>query len=552
MFSPYTQPQKPAEWVDPLDLNLYLKGSAYKQQVAEGNLKRIQDQYESLFSVPSYGIDSQRLSEIEQNFRNDLSKMDLGNLSDLSSMSNMNNLINKYTSNNNPDGKDLIAIAKRGNKFKAWEENIRKFQEKGQQIPVWNLKSYNEALNYYEGDNFETERSFSGDITPGFDWDKHNKEIENLVPEKERMKKSGFNQEYYKGKTYQSAFNAFMQGLNQPGALEDLQKQFEYYYGNEDYGELDKKLALQQIQELSHVAKYSEDEELRNQAINNIKYWEQYANTVNPTTSKQQAFEHYKKINADNFAQTVTNYGLKDVKLSEDGAIKMRHNNEMELIRKRGEVQKSLLDTKLSTALQKANSSGTKVTSMQTYLMKELLEKGYDGDLYKPNSSEILDETDLTKILQTLNASKPNTENEVKSDKVREDLVSFKEIYSKNKNAMENIFKQKAGNLGYFFDVDDIEEVTWNNETKRYEVTVDDAGTTEEISFTQEEVDELKTNSPQPVEEKENQSNINENPKYEDVYVYGDQEYTFKQLVDHYKSEEVALKAIQDNKMKKK
>ena len=41
VFGPYTQPVKPAEWVDPLDLNMYAKGMMYKQEMAEKNLKSI-------------------------------------------------------------------------------------------------------------------------------------------------------------------------------------------------------------------------------------------------------------------------------------------------------------------------------------------------------------------------------------------------------------------------------------------------------------------------------------------------------------------------------
>jgi hypothetical protein len=39
VFGPYTTPVKPAEWVDPLNLDLYLKGTMYKQELAERTYK---------------------------------------------------------------------------------------------------------------------------------------------------------------------------------------------------------------------------------------------------------------------------------------------------------------------------------------------------------------------------------------------------------------------------------------------------------------------------------------------------------------------------------
>jgi hypothetical protein len=335
VFGPYTQPVKPAEWVDPLDLNLYAKGTMYKQQLAEQNLQNLTEKFASAFNVPAYGIDAQELGLIENDFKEKLKSLNLSNLSDMSTVSQMRGLINQYTSPTTAEGKKMLSIGSRGYKFKDWEEKIKKYEEKGLQVPVWNLKAYQDAQNYYAGNEFQENKSFTGDVKAGFDWDKHNKSLVAGVPEMEQLKKAGPNNEIYKGKTYNALYGKFYEGLNQPGALDDLRSQFEYNYGNEDYSQLDKELAKQQIQKLNYIIQTTDNPLTLQQAKQDLDYWDDFANSVTPTTSKEDAFKHYVQINAEDFARTNTNYALKDSKMSDSNKLYTEHSYRMEEIKAR-------------------------------------------------------------------------------------------------------------------------------------------------------------------------------------------------------------------------
>jgi hypothetical protein len=127
VFGPYTQPVKPAEWVDPLDLNLYAKGTMYKQQLAEQNLQNISDTYNNLFSRNVYGADKRKLGELEQQFKQELSGLNLNNLGDMSTVSQIRNLIGKYS--NNPEASAGI---QRGALWDSETERRKKAEEKGE------------------------------------------------------------------------------------------------------------------------------------------------------------------------------------------------------------------------------------------------------------------------------------------------------------------------------------------------------------------------------------------------------------------------------------
>jgi hypothetical protein len=148
VFGPYTQPVKPAEWVDPLDLNLYAKGTAYKQDLAERNLQNITDAYNSLFSKNVYGPDKRKLAELEEQFKQDLNSLNISNLADMGTVSQIRGLIGKYS--NNPEA---LAGIKRGAYWDSELEKKQKAEEKGEYYtspPLTTLENYFNQDNFYE------------------------------------------------------------------------------------------------------------------------------------------------------------------------------------------------------------------------------------------------------------------------------------------------------------------------------------------------------------------------------------------------------------------
>jgi len=206
-FGPYTTPVQPAPFVDPLDLNMYAKGMAYKQQLAEENLKKFTDKFSSAFNLPAYGVDAQQLSKLEQDFKNKLDSLNLSDLSNMSTASQMNGLINQYTSGATKEGKDLMAIAKRGSFYQNEAKKQQEAEEKG--LPYYS-RGFEQLQNYYNGEEFFTDPKdlslSSGFI--GVNLSKERNEALKNVP-KEKYLKNGRYYERYNQDALNEALNMF-------------------------------------------------------------------------------------------------------------------------------------------------------------------------------------------------------------------------------------------------------------------------------------------------------------------------------------------------------
>ena len=87
IFTPYTQPVKPAEFVGTVDLNVYAKGLANQQQMYEQNLKSLTDDFSKLFNRNAYGPDKERLKALENQLREEVGSINLSDLTDMGTSS---------------------------------------------------------------------------------------------------------------------------------------------------------------------------------------------------------------------------------------------------------------------------------------------------------------------------------------------------------------------------------------------------------------------------------------------------------------------------------
>jgi len=155
VFGPYTQPVKSAEWVDPLDLNMYAKGTMYKQEMAEKNLKSIVDTHSALMSLPAYGPDKQKLAEIDQQFRQQIGSMNISNLGDMSTMSQVKGVLGQYTTN-----ADVLAIAQRGSIYKSMLEEKESADKKNK---IYLNEGMDELNDYFQGEDYIQNLKFGND-----------------------------------------------------------------------------------------------------------------------------------------------------------------------------------------------------------------------------------------------------------------------------------------------------------------------------------------------------------------------------------------------------
>lgn len=162
IFTPYTRPVKPAEFVGTIDLDVYAKGLLNKQQMYEQNLKSITDDFNKLFNRNAYGPDKERLIALENQFREEVGNINLTDLTDMTTASKIKNLIRTYGSD-----PQIQAIAKRTAIYEAELEKQQKAMEKGQSYVSPALET---LTDYYNQENFyekpENLNLSTGWITP--------------------------------------------------------------------------------------------------------------------------------------------------------------------------------------------------------------------------------------------------------------------------------------------------------------------------------------------------------------------------------------------------
>jgi hypothetical protein len=350
-------------------------------------------------------------------------------------MGQIKGVINQFSND-----KDILGIGQRGTKYNEWEKQIKDYQEKGKFVPAWKLKAYNDAQNYYNGKDFISDKKFSGTITPGFDWDKHNKTLVEETPEYHQLKKVGGNNDLYQGKTYESLLGKFYEGLKQPGAYDDLNAQFEHFYGNEDYAKQDQQTALQQVNRLQGIIQNSNNPILIEKAKRDLDYWDDFANTVNPNTSKEDAFERFIKSNAEDFARTNTNYALKESKMSDATKLEKDFIYDKALIQEREKA--SIVRTQQKQNL-KAQLGNVKLDPTH----RKLIESGIDNDydVFKPGSTtEYKSAKELIDMGISLSSSEPKTTEEKEETKqVNEEYKAQYKSWLENSKALDTYYQNK-------------------------------------------------------------------------------------------------------------
>lgn len=184
-FTPYSQMVNLAQWTDPMDLNMYAKGLAYREEIAKNNLENLSQSLGAINSINTYGVDAQQLDKIKGELRNKLSSLSGGNLTDLNTFSQMKGIINEFSNRD-----DMQAIYKRISTYNREMQAKRKAEEKGRPYSSPALESLE---SYWSGKDFYTNPEglnlSSGWLSP--DVTKFMKEIRESAKKKVYDSKSG-------------------------------------------------------------------------------------------------------------------------------------------------------------------------------------------------------------------------------------------------------------------------------------------------------------------------------------------------------------------------
>jgi hypothetical protein len=473
-FSPYTIPQEPAKWVNPLDLNMVYKDISHKDDIAKQNLDELQQISTQLSSLPVFGADAEMLQQKLQKLKSDMSGLNLTNLGDYNTVSQIKGLISGFKNN-----EEVLNATKRGSFYKQELQKKKDYEEKGKTYVSPGLRK---AEKYYGSGEYIKDLKFnqSGFVAPD---DKELDLIAKNTPEWENIVTKGGYDVTQKGKAIDKLqANYLTHFTTNPQWSALLNDQFEQGLEGIDMNQLYNS-GINGIKELFPYLPKEQQQE----ALQDIQeaYQIQQNNPYATSALKDKLRDDFFKNQAYMAAQAKTYVNTTDKKANEFSKIAVQHQNAKELVKER---EKAAIN-KIQEQQRLKSLAGSVSDPLQRKLLERGIEAGYSTELLNEDGTNFKTNPEL--VAMGLKTDK--LEDKPKAEVIRQDLTSFKEIYNNNKNKVTEALKAKAGALGYFFDDADIENVIWDKETNRYTVTVDDAGTTEDISFTQDEIDDIST-----------------------------------------------------------
>lgn len=505
IYNPYNEVVQPAKFVAPMDLNLLLKGTRYKQQKSDQHLAEIQNSINNVLAIPAYGKDKEVLNKKIQELQQAMGSLDITDLESPNSKQQVNSLINQFSQD-----KDVQAVAQRGHSYENMLVEKQEAEKKGNRYINYGLDDLNE---YYSGDNYIRDYKFSNNGYLGADVGKIMENIKKTMTPTKTTKTlpngEVITEEKYDTDALLENTKLQLQNSNWEREIKDRTQR---KYKNENIDDY----ALQHASELESIASQnlsnayfiygdpSSTKEQREKAVADI-YKSQKdlatANSIKNNPYHGQAFllgeiDNEKNKSINQVAEALNYHQESLPKLGEAYKMAEEHKHDFAIKAVEHKYRMGEIKAREDAAINKIQEL-QRLKSLAGNISDPLSRKLIEMGIKKGLTSELLNEEGTgfktNAELVALGLEPDEQENKPKGEIVRQSTESFREIYNTNKDIVEKAIKDKAGALGFFFDADDIEELTWDKETNRYTVKVDDAGTTQDISFTQDEIDNMST-----------------------------------------------------------
>lgn len=196
---------EPNRFVAPIDPSIYMQGVQYSEQLAKSNLQDISALHNSIFNIPTYGKDKEKLMELDANLKQQLQGMNLSNLGSMESSSQIKNLISSAA--NNPD---VAGIAQR---YGSYSQELKKQQDAEAKGQTYVSPLLRQANNYYNSGTYKTDTRFNGSgfVAPDT---KDLDEIAKNTPEWENITTKNGYDITQKGKAEGALFNNYYNHFN--------------------------------------------------------------------------------------------------------------------------------------------------------------------------------------------------------------------------------------------------------------------------------------------------------------------------------------------------
>jgi len=224
-FSQYSQVVKPAEYVEPVSLDLLAKGTMYKEQMLEQNLEGISNLIYNTENMPSLqGIDTEKKNEIINNIKEQASQLSYSDLANPAVANQLKSYITSVTKD-----PDMQGIMQRGYSYETELKNKKDAKAKGKNYysPI-----IDQANSYMNAGTYLKESRFNGEGFVDPELQKLKAEYLKNVPKVKTQKKVGGY--WVETESYdQDALNANLSELySRPDAQEYLNYTFAQKYAD--------------------------------------------------------------------------------------------------------------------------------------------------------------------------------------------------------------------------------------------------------------------------------------------------------------------------------
>jgi len=160
-FSSYSQVVEPADYVEPVSLDLLAKGTVYREQMLEKNLEDISSLASNMDNIPSLqGIDTEKKNEILSKVKQQISQLSYSDLANPSVANQLKGYINSVTKD-----ADMQGIMQRGYSYETMLKDKKDVEAKGGQYFNYGLR---QAQKYIEDGKYLRDVTFSnlGGVAP--------------------------------------------------------------------------------------------------------------------------------------------------------------------------------------------------------------------------------------------------------------------------------------------------------------------------------------------------------------------------------------------------
>jgi hypothetical protein len=153
-FSSYSQVVEPADYVEPVSLDLLAKGTVYKEQMLEQNLEGINNLISYMDNIPSLqGIDTEKKNEILNNVKQQASQLSYSDLANPAVANQLKGYISSVTKD-----PDMQGIMQRGYSYETMLKEKKEIEAKGGQYFNYGLR---QAQKYMEDGKYLRDTTFS-------------------------------------------------------------------------------------------------------------------------------------------------------------------------------------------------------------------------------------------------------------------------------------------------------------------------------------------------------------------------------------------------------